>query len=301
LACIVGGLYPQTALSKSGPKGMLRVNTQVDLRSDPSDSSDSLGRIPAGTYVKSLSKQEEGFRRVSVELESGETLEGWIKEEAVTRRPNRLPAKEKRSSSDLPDVDDQDEPPKKVVVPQDEALLLRRNPSFLYGVEGGLNYGIIRVANDLTGNNYLGFGFLGGGYIGIFLTPTFPVRLEVMFSQINGTNGYSPPTVVATSNANYGFNFLDVAVIPTLIVQPFEFFAGLQYAFGLGLNYTPANVTIKSASDLSSLGVQGGFGYRFDIGYLTNLSIRLRYELAFQQTPFLMQAVGLLFALEFQG
>ncbi len=93
-----------------------------------------------------------------------------------------------------------------------------------------------------------------------------------------------------------------MALVPTLIVRPFEFFAGIQYAFGLGISYLPSSVTtVQTASNLSAMGVQGGLGYRINVGYLTDLSIRLRYELSLQQTPFVLQAVGLLLAIEFEG
>ncbi len=293
---------PSSAFAKGRLRGMLRVNTQIDLRSEASDSSDSLGRIPAGTFVKPYSQREEGFRKVSVELEGGETLDGWIREEALQIRTSQG-ARGSRTPADLPDLEHPDRVEKhdRVVVPQDEAILLHRNPTFLYGLEGGMNYGIVKVANDTSGTSYAGLGFVGGGYIGLFLTPTLPIRLEVMLSQINGTSNYAVAGSTTGTGVNYGFNFLDVAVIPTLLVHPFEFFAGLQYAFGLGLSYAPPGVNINGAGDLSSLGVQGGVGYRFNIGYNTDLSLRLRYELSFQQTPFVLQAIGLLIAIEFQG
>ncbi len=175
-------------------KGLVRINTVTDLRSEPAAESDSLGRIPAGTLVQLQPQKEEGYRRVTMELETGETLDGWVKESALAPRVSKVKSKKRgladagesdsanEAESEPTDNDDaadsnapnlhpkkEQEKPEKVVVPQDEALLLRRAPTFLYGLEGGMNYGIVRQSSLLEGTNYTGLGFIGGGICGALL------------------------------------------------------------------------------------------------------------------------------------
>jgi hypothetical protein len=255
------------------------------MKEDASDSSASIGRLPKGTMVTIQGERQGNYIPILVELEDGGKLEGWIPADALESSEGEVddgsPHKSKRLR------------PKRIQIPEDEKLLLKRERSFMYGIFGGGTMAFI--TSVVTQPVYSGFGFVGGGEVGLFVGDNLPIRVELGISQYNGTASQDP------LNLNFGFNFLDLNVVPTYYLGSFEGFLGLGYSFGLGVNQIPSQIQLVSARDLSTLSGQGGVGYHFSIGYQSDLLVRLRYQALFARSPFVFQAVCLIVALEFQG
>jgi len=242
-----------------------------------------VGTLPSGAIVTSKGQQRGTWVLVGVELESGDLVEGWLDRSSVDGD-----VKELESLNNVDEKKKMSIRTGRVVIPEDEGLLLRREHTFLYGLHLGGNYGIMQSEQF----DYTGISATGGGYVGIFLTPTIPLRFEVSLTQFKGTSPDDPTQL--------GFNFLDVAVVPAYQIQRFELFAGLQYSFGLGLNEVPSGITLNSARDVSSVGFQAGAGYRAPIGG-ADFVVRARYTGLFISNPFTFQGISLLLGLEFRG
>lgn len=224
---------------------------------------------------------------VEVELEQGDTLEGWITQDSLDRQ--------------VEEVDSLTNPEKKrpkirsgkIHVPEDESLLLRRESTFFYGLSAGGNYSFLQT--QFSNAFYSGVGFTAGGHIGTFLTKEFPFRFETSFTKLTGSSATD------TTGLTLDFNFLDLAVLPSFVLlNTVEIFGGLQYSLNLGVGDTPQNIAVTSG-DLSTFGFQCGAGYRFNIAYQTELAVRAKYYISFIKYPFSYQSISLLVALDIQG
>ena len=270
----------------------VQIKRETRLRRDPTEDSPSLGRLPPGTILTMKGSRRGKYLRVEVELEGGDALEGWIESESLDR-----PARELESVTD-----NEKRKPRiksgRISVPEDEGLLLRREPTFSYGLFGGANYSFLQTqySNDF----YSGIGFGGGGHIGYFVLPDLIARLEVGFNRLNGTSATD------TTGLSLSFNFLDIAIVPSYTISNFEIFGGLQYSFGLGVGDIPAQMKaagtmVFSTSDVNNFGLQAGAGYRFNVGFQTDLAVRAKYSLSFLKYPFSFQAISLSLALDIRG
>lgn len=244
---------------------------EVELRRRPSDQASSQGKLPVNTIVVLVGKSRGDYQLIEVELEDGTMLEGWVNENALQPNDPGLPP--------APEPELRPENFKgRVVVPQDEGLLLRRKQSFFFGAQLGGNYGIITPPepNNLT---YSGIGLLGGAFAGFYASDNFPVRLEINYSQITGGSPDDPALLV--------FGFLEIAAVGSYRLGALEVFGGAQYNLGISINELPTvnflpSEPVSTPADVSSPAVQVGAGYHFKVGKDLDVSARVRYLIHFK-------------------
>jgi hypothetical protein len=270
-------------LSQAGD--LIKIKKVSELRKNPSATSESFGKLPAGTVVTFEGQILKGFVSVSVELEDNSSRTGWVLEEELDLSADDAAAESLQKEEKAEGVVKR----KKLRVPEDEQILIRRETTFFYGLQAGPNFSIISAASN--GLYYNGIGFLGGGYLGTFLGKNFPGRIEVNFNQRNGANAND------ASTTGLSFGFLDVAAIGSYTMKAIELSGGLQYSFGLGLSQVPSGTVLQTAQDLSSAAFVLGAGYRFTGGQGLDYLVRLRYDLLFNQNVFTFQTIAVLFAL----
>lgn len=280
----------------------LKIIRQVELKKGPSQDSDSVGIVPVNTLAQDRKAKVGNYRRIGVELQNGDMVEGWVPADSL-KTQKRSTASDENSgdpSTETPANNDKDStqppPPKngKVIVPADEAMVIQRSPTFFYGVQGGVNLGIIQASTNQA--FYYGYGFVGGGYIGIFLDKDVPIRFELNVTQANATAN------ISTGTANLGFNYMEFGLVPAYRFSNFEIFGGITYSLGIGIGYVPPSISLPDgATDMSSIGGELGVGYRMALNTDFFLAIRGRFLMNFLRTPFAVQSAGLLLALEFQG
>jgi hypothetical protein len=278
------------------PGTAAQLKREVSLRKEPSESSPSLGRLPKGTILTLQGQEKDGFIAVDVELEEG-SIEGWLPKDAVSKvggEDEASVAKKKKVEDDDDESEEEAPPPivkpkRKVKIPKDEGLLLRRDPVFFYGIQAGLGESFL---HDNQGNLFTGLALNAGGQVGFYIDRGFTARIEVSYEQLNGS---------ADPNINVQYAFIDMAAIGGYWLDDFELFAGFQYAYGISLTDIPGGGKVDGASDLSNLGVVGGAGYRFHIGELTDLVVRAKYFYSFLSAPLNFQAGTLSVALIFRG
>ncbi|MCB0405390.1 MAG: outer membrane beta-barrel protein [Bdellovibrionales bacterium] len=279
-----------------------RVIFETDLRQRPKEDSRVKGRLPDGSVVILVGKQRGDYQMVEVELEDGTSLDGWVNMNALQRMggtgaPGGAPDPQKprrRSRT-------------RMVLPEDESLLLRRKPSFFFGVNLGGNFAVIQPAQPVNPGTYTGVGFIAGGYAGFYLQDNVPLRLEVNYLQMNG----SDPNIASTADPsladslNYGF--LEFAVVPALTFNTLEVFAGLGFALGISIGDTPNGFQpnpgeeINAASDISSLSAQVGAGVTFDLNRDTQMAVRGRYTIHIDTSPILFMGFGVVASLQLRG
>jgi hypothetical protein len=252
------------------------TNKSTSLYEEPDASSKNLGLLPKATILEWKEEIKNGFAKVKVELEDEEPIEGWIK---IDRVKPALPVEEIKKKK------------AKIFVPEDEGLLMRREASFLYGVQAGADYSIIQTS--VGTDNYTGIGILGGGYVGAFLDKDFPIRFEFNFFQTTGTS--------SVDFINLGFNFFEVGIVPSYMLSNFEIFGGLSYAFGLGMADIPTGITVTGPSAQSSPGAQIGVGYHIPTSSPLEVAFRLKYSTLFNRGNFAFNIISLLIGLEFHG
>lgn len=272
---------------------------ETDLKRRPKTSSRAKGRLPDGSVLTVIGKQRGDFQLVEVVLEDGSKLEGWVNMNAIEPLENSAKTKTKTRAFD-------NRPAKRIVIPPDEGLLLRREPSFYFGVQLGGNFAIIQPAQTITENSYLGVGFLGGGFIGFYLDNNIPLRFEVNYLQFAGTD---PNDVTGSQGGlnklNYGF--LEIAVVPAILVGDFELFGGIGYALGLGIASDPQNFSpnpgeeLNSPADLSSLSGHVGAAYTFSLSRDILMSLKGRYTIHFKTSPILFMGFAGLVSFQLRG
>lgn len=263
---------------------------EVVLKKEPSEDAPSLGRLPKGTILTLKGERRNGFAQVDVELESG-TADGWVRIDALNRRARGEDVDE-GSSGKLRITEEEESgetrPRSKIVVPKDEAVLLRRESSFFYGLQAGGNFAIIQ--SDAT--DYMGIGLVGGAHLGFYLDRAFPARLEVGYLQMAGTSVDDFPL---------NFGFIDTSVSVGYLIDRFELFGSFSYALAVSSSEVPADIKFGEVSELSSLYGGGGLGYTFPMGEVSDLAIRLRYMLSFLQQPVALQGISLQFYFQLRG
>lgn len=264
----------------------MRLKSSAELRRSPSNGSASFGRLPEGSILTFEGQSQRGFMEISVELEDGSIKKGWVNEDQIESSDD-VPLESLRKPDKPLDVKK-----KRMEVPEDEQLLIKRESSFFYGIHAGAQYSMMQTEKSQL--LYTGVGFMGGAQIGTYLGKNFPARFEVTFSQENGEG----EDLVSLS-----FNFLKTAAMVGYQVRSFELSLGFQYIFGMGISDLPRSVsaTLVDATDLNSPGMVAAMGYRFSTGGPVEWTVRLRYDLSFLQTPFTFQNVALTVALDLGG
>ena len=278
------------------------VLRETDLRVGPSDRSESLGRLPSGTIVLLKGRREAGFWLVEVELEDG-ALEGWLTENSVNRsgtpkvsQPPREASPNSPSNGVSADRDTgrkgQFRPRRKVRVPKDEGLLLRREKSFFYGLHARGNFNILET--DTDDFYYLGLGFTVGAHLGFYWIRNLPLRLEAAYTISSG--------VAAENDVLLQIGFFDLsAQIQYPIINRLELFGGVQYSNGISINDIPTTINIAAPADLSSIYLFVGGGYRIPSGDFLDFIIRARYSISFLRAPIGIQSFGVGVSIEFSG
>lgn len=257
-----------------------RLVKESELRLGPSKKSKAKGLLPKGTILLVTGEAENGFLPIRVELEDS-TEEGWVRENSV----------DLESDGEEPEPEVVERPrPKKLVIPQDEGILIRRDPSFFYGGQAGLVWSVIDIETDpLT---YVGPGFMAGLQAGTYLQNNIPVRLELSYTAVGGNDA---------NEIHAGFGLFDIAGSASYQWDPFEVFLTLQYSMGIGILDLPARTAILEASEVSTLWVLGGVGYRFNFGGITSVVVRGRYGRSIATSPVGFQTFSLLAYLEVRG
>lgn len=285
-------MIPVGVLAESESGNAAQIFRETILKKDPQEESPNLGRLPKGTILTLKGNQRNGFLEVAVELEDG-TVEGWIKSSDLNRG---LSPKESRENSlnETQEGTDETEKPravrKKVPVPKDEGLLLRREASFFYGLQGGGNYSYLQSLVQ----DYPGIGFEGGAYFGFFLDENIPIRFEASYVQMNGVAGNGDMLKVghAEGAVNLGFQ-----------VDAIEIFGALSYARALNINDAPPEIktSIGAPGDLSSVYGGGGVGLRYPMSEITDFVARARFMMSFYREPVAFHCFALQLGFQFRG
>jgi hypothetical protein len=269
-----------------------QVTKETDLRTSPSATASSLGRLPKGTIVTQKGDRKDRFYRVEVELEDG-VVEGWVAEDALTEASRGEDeddaGKEKRSAPE--DPAEKDRPSSRLRVPKDEGLLLRREQTFSYGLHVTPDFCILET--DIDTDLYTGFGYTAGAFVGIFLSPSLAAHVEANYAMVQGVGD--------TKGQLLQFGFFEVNGQIRYLIERFELAGGVQYSIGLSLNDVPPELGLTGAIDMSSLYGIASVGYRIPMNEMMTFVVRARYAISFLRAPVAIQKAGVDLALEFGG
>ncbi len=243
---------------------------------------------------------------VEVELVQG-SVTGWLPMAVVPKRFRDDAGGGKTGSKDGPDEeagvsrrndDPADSEPqlrsnRRVKVPTDEGILLRREPTFFYGVQAGGGLAILD-AGVVSANFFQGPAVYAGGHVGYFLSRAIPVRLEIQYNLMSGTE---PTGKIAPINVG----FLQTGLAISYLVDQFEIYGGISYGFGISVSNIDPKIKINSPMDFSSLYFGGGLGFSIPLSEISNLILRARYDISASSTPVGFQSISGLIYLEFRG
>lgn len=277
------GLSPLYGETTEGDVGELSSETLLYQKA--TDESEVLGKVPGGSVFTFLGEKENGFAKIRIELEDEEDIEGWIDSRLLKK-----PKTPKPVATETPR--DKKGPPKNLrrgAVPKDEALLLRRDPSFKYGVYAGPIFSI--MSHQYGDGTYSGMGFTGGGFLGLYLDKEILIRGEV---------GYAAPTG-AGEDGTLSFGLLDIGVTAEITLDRLVLFGSLRYDMGIGIGDIPRTVALTAASDLNSVWADFGGGFKFPVNEVTALVIKGRYGFSFLRAPVAFQTFGAILYLEIIG
>ncbi len=262
-----------------------------------------IGRVPKGTVVKYSGKAKGEFLEVEVELTQG-SVQGWIPLFAVPRRV-REDAGVSDSQSSGPDTrpeirrteEDQLEesyrPIRRVKIPSDEGILIRREPSFFYGIQAGGGVALMS-APAVSSNFFMGPAIYTGAHVGYFLSRVVPIRFEVNYALMSGTE--------PTGKINpISIGFIQTGVSISYYLDQFELYGGASFGLGVSVNDIDPKIKIATPMDFSGAFFHAGIGYLFPLGDISNLAIRIRYDYGGNQSFVAPQAVSGLIYLEFRG
>jgi len=231
-----------------------------------------------------------------VELEDG-VVQGWVAEDALADVSKGESRKEKAEAD--PDEEERtDHVPvervrssNKLRVPKDEGLLLHRDLSFLYGVQIVPELDILTT--DIDTDAYFGMGYTAGVLVGYFTNQNLILQVEGNYGVVKGVGN--------TNGKELQFGFFEMNFQVRYLMERIELFGGVQYSLGISLNDVPPELGLSAASDMSSLYLLGGAGYRTPLNDVVTLSIRLRAGMSFRQAPVSIIRAGLSLGLEFGG
>lgn len=261
------------------------MSQETILYNGPTTNSGAVGKLPKGTVLIFLGEKEAGFVFVRVELVDGEA-QGWVRGKTIQSASAEETKKlEKGSQSPLLKKG----PLRRGAVPPDEALLLRRVPTFLYGLYLGGSLNIINT--EFTEDLFNGVGFSGGGHLGFFLSKDLILGGDIGYTLTNGSN----------ADGNVSFGLFDVGMHLDYSIDRFVITGGLLYSFGIGIGNIPRKITIGSASDVSGLWGTVGAGVRFPVTEVVSFVLKGRYGVSFTRAPIGFQTLGAFGCLEVKG
>lgn len=262
----------------------LELSQETILLNSPKKSASPIGKLPKGTILTFQGEKENGFAFVRVELVDGEA-EGWVAEKAI-----QVPKSSEKIQEAAPNAKIvRKGPPKRSQVPKDEAALIRRELSFLYGVYLGTNFSVINT--QFTEGLYTGMGVAAGGHVGFFVDKDLTLRGEFGYSLVNG----------AGDGGSVGFGLFDIGAHLDYNLDRFILSGGLQYSMGVGVGNLPRTITINGAGDASSLWVVLGGGVRFPASEFVSFVLRGRYAISLVRAPIGFQSLSILGYLEVRG
>jgi hypothetical protein len=244
-------------------------------------------------------EQEGNLYSVEVELEQG-TVEGWVRQDRLNLEQQAREQEASKSKASKPEKITTQSPKlrrrARLRVPSDESLLLHRETSFFFGLHGGVNWGLIRAVDGATEYSYSGLGFTAGGHFGIFLAKQIPVRFEVAYTALSGSDS-------TTGNTTLGAGFVDLGATLGYLIDDFELFANAHYGLGVSITSLPGglNTSFPRGSSFNSFFVGAGAGYAMLRSDLTNITARAYYSISFLQNPLGFQVVGLQLVFDVKG
>jgi hypothetical protein len=274
---------------------------ESELLKSPSPTGKSIGRLPRGTVLKVTGALKGKFVQVDVELQDGwET--GWVRATDLRKVSKKILGESSGRPSPRSDTtddgsEDEGDPDynAKYSIPKDEGILLRREPSFLYGIQltGGAS-----ILTDEAGANYLGPAFGGGAHFGIFLARNMPLRLEAGYLLTSGT---SPEGAVIAAGTPVSVGFFDLGLMVGYDIGAWEVFGGFTYSMGVSVNDIPKEIQIAAPADFSSAWFVAGGGYRIGVSDVIAIVLRGRYGISFLRGPLGFQTIQAGAYLELRG
>lgn len=252
----------------------------LPLFSEPSLASRVVGKLPAGTIVRYRGERIAQLASVEVELEIG-WVTGWVTD-------SELDFGQPDAVAGFTNV------PIRQKIPSDEAILLRREPTFLYGIYGGSNWGMMTPFDAST---YSGLGFSVGGRIGWFLNLKTSLDLLVDYSMFNGKR-------LSTHNVSdsVSFGYCHVLAAVAYRINAIELSALGGVAFGLSVPDTlPSTITLESSNDLTSPAFGVGVSYRFETSNYARIVTGVQYRIHALSSPLLVHSVLASAGIFFEG
>ncbi len=268
--------------------------TETNLLRGPQEDAEIIGRLPKGTLLSMLGEVSGNWVKIEVELVNG-IEQGWIDERAIksnviedNKEDNESKKSKKVSSKKEKSLN------KKRRIPEDEMAVLKRESSFVYGIYGGGNYGILSSSYEEA--LFQGMGLQGGGFINFFLNRELTLGLEVGGTQLSGSQNTVEANLVKSGTAR----LVDIAGVFEYLYRDFRFFGALQYSLGVGIADFPIDEP-PSASDFSGVWLKVGAGYAIEISQMVNLVLKGFYGFSFNRTYIGFHDFGLSAYLEFRG
>ncbi len=286
---------------RAADKALFATQRPADLRKEAEENAPLLGRVPKGTVVRYQGKSKNGFVQVEVELVQG-SVAGWLPVMAAPKRfqeestavVDAEDSQDKlRRSDDTEESEVTSRPSRRVKVPSDEGILLRREPTFFYGVQAGGGAALLD-AGVVSADYFVGPSLFGGGHVGYFLSRAIPVRFELNY---NLEAGSEPTRKIAPISVG----FVHAGVSISYLLEQFEMFGGLSYGIGISVSDIDPKIKVAGPQDFSSVFFNAGAGYIFNLNDITNLALRLRYDFSFNRAPVGFQSIAGLIYLEFRG
>lgn len=277
--------WPVFAEQQAPPQEVERaeLSKEAIFKKYPTQDAPAIGRLPKGTLIELTGEEENHFAEMEVELSNGTVATGWveiqnIKGREAEKRPEKpKPAEEKKN--------------KKIVLPKDEGVLLRREQSFFYGISLGGNYGMVTWVE--SEELYTGMSFQGSAHAGLYFNSYTRGQLNVGYFRVEGKDSLG---------IGLGFGFLDIsAELQFIIEKNFLIFGSLGYASGIGITAAPSTLKIEGSSDATTISSQVGAGYRAPISDVSSIGVKASYLYGFKRDPVGVAGFLLSVFLDFEG
>ena len=266
-------LFASFVVAETRPNDAALIK-EAKLLSSPGVGSVPLGVLPEGSIVEVVGPRESGYLEIRVELEDGQYVRGWVEEQLVGGVPTERIA---RPDPTRPGPGPKPKGKSKILIPMDEAVLLRRDPTFFYGIYGGGNYSFLQSPSV----DYQDFGGQLGLEGGFFLYPFFPLRFELGYDFVQGA---SPNGTFVTAG------LVDAGLIGAYRFDPFEVSLGLRYLYGASVSAVPTDIQLPGgAPDLSSAYLTAGVGGHLRLSTVSSIGLRLGYYYSMVQKPLAQQ------------
>jgi len=290
-------LFVTPLLAEDGVSDVISTRRETELRKDAFPDSESLGILPAKSIVTLTGEERGNFVEVEVELEEG-IVTGWIDSLAIRKKIVKEETVEEEEDDSQKKVlkvrKGKRKKKRRIPVPEDEGVLLRRDPTFSYGITAGGQLDMLSIEEPV--GDAKGSGFTFGAGLSFLLDPSFRLRTELSYSNQSGMD---------TNGRFLSVGFFDIAALGEIPLGG-DFFAlgGIQYSMGLSLDNEDAAVNTKfltEASELSGIWGQLGAGYRFPLGEQVYMSIRAKYAGSLMRSIVGFHTFGLQAVLELEG